>query len=247
MEELISGRPIKLLLPSKKLKKVRTAIPTPADRKAVEAKLRAAVKEWESKDYKKKNRTTEAGRFKTLLRVFMLGNYGGMRRGEIWSLPLDRIDLEQGKIYISPVDQDGGLSKDRKPIHVKFKPKSGGDDWQPIVGKLRDFLAEDLADRNEDERWFLDKGDGSVWFASPDGITKGIKKILDELGIEGGAIHFFRKARLNEIWEENTNDSTKFGRHQNQDTTEQHYTSGEKPEGLVERIDEIDRRNDLLN
>ena len=44
-----------------------------------------------------------------------------------------------------------------------------------------------------------------------------------------------------------TNDSTKFGRHQNQDTTEQHYTSGEKPEGLVERIDEIDRQNDLLN
>ena len=126
--------------------------------------------------------------------------------------------------------------------------------WEParssqqlIVGKLRDFLAEDLANRNKDERWFLDKGDGSVWFASPDGITKGIKKILSELGIEGGAIHFFRKVRLNEIWEKNTNDSTMFGRHQNQDTTEQHYTSGEKPEGLVERIDEIDRQNDLLN
>ena len=70
---------------------------------------------------------------------------------------------------------------------------------QPIVGKLKDFLAEDLANRNENERWFLDKGDGSVWFASPDGITKAIKNILDKLGIEGGAIHFFRKARLNEI------------------------------------------------
>ena len=99
-------------------------------------------------------------------------------RREIWSLPLDRIDLEQGKIYISPVDQDGGLSKDGKPIHVKFKPKSGGDDWQPIVGKLRDFLAEDLANRNEDERWFLDKGDGSVWYASPMESPKESKKFL---------------------------------------------------------------------
>ena len=83
LEELIPGRPIKLLLPSKKLKKVRTKIPTQAERNAVEARLLAAVKQWESKDYRKKNRTTEAGRFKTLLRVFMLGNYAGMRRGKI--------------------------------------------------------------------------------------------------------------------------------------------------------------------
>ena len=96
-------------------------------------------------------------RFKTLLRVFMFAIIMEECGEEsIWSLPLDRIDLEQGKIYISPVDQDGGLSKDRKPIQqVKFKPKfREDDDRQPIVGKLRDFLAEDLADRNEDERWF---------------------------------------------------------------------------------------------
>ena len=139
LEELIPGRPIKLLLPSKKLKKVRTKIPTQAERNAVEARLLAAVKQWESKDYRKKNRTTEAGRFKTLLRVFMLGNYAGMRRGEIWSLPIDRIDLDQKRIYIRSVDEDGGSNKDRKPIHIKFKPKSGGDDWQPIPEKLEAF------------------------------------------------------------------------------------------------------------
>ena len=44
LEELIPGRPIKLLLPSKKLKKVRTKIPTQAERNAVEARLLAAVK-----------------------------------------------------------------------------------------------------------------------------------------------------------------------------------------------------------
>jgi len=247
LEELIPGRPIKLLLPSKKLKKVRTKIPTQAERNAVEAKLRAAVKEWESKDYKKKNRTTEAGRFKTLLRVFMLGNYAGMRRGEIWALPKDRIDLDQKRIYIKPVDEDGGLSKDGKPIYVKFKPKSGGDDWQPIPEKLEVFLRDDLASRNDSEKWFLDKSDGSVWYATPDGITKGIKKILDELGIEGGAVHFFRKARLNDIWEKNPNASKHFGRHQEIETTEEHYTSGEKPQGLVDLVNQIDRENKLLN
>ncbi len=139
MEELISRRPIKLLLPSKKLKTVRIAIPTTADRKAVEAKLRTEVKEWESKDYKKKNRTTEAGRFKTLLRVFMLGSYGTMRRGEVWALTLDRIDLEQGKIYISPIDQDGGLIKDGKPIKVNSNLNRDVMICNRLSGNLRIF------------------------------------------------------------------------------------------------------------
>ena len=129
----------------------------------------------------------------------MLGNYAGMRRGVNWSLPIDRIELDQKRIYIRSVDEDGMLNKDRIPIYIKFKPKSGGDDWQPIPEELETFLREDLASRNDCEKWFLDKGDGSVWYSTPDGITKGIKKILDELRIEGGAIHFIRKARLNDI------------------------------------------------
>lgn len=46
-------------------------------------------------------------------------------------------------------------------------------------GKLEAFLREDLASRNDSEKWFLDKGDVGVWYSTPDGITKGIKKILD--------------------------------------------------------------------
>ena len=238
---------MKLLLPSKKLKKVKTKIPTLADRNQVEDKLKSAVKEWESKEYRKHNRTTEAGRFKTLLRVFMMGNYGSLRRGEVWSLPLDRIDLDQRRIYVRPVNEEGGLSKANKPIFVKFNPKSQGEDFQPIPKKLYDFLVEDLANRGEDEKWFLDKGDGSVWYASPDGITKAIKKVLDELGIEGGSMHWFRKARLNEIWEKNPNASKHFGRHQEIETTESHYVSGEKPKDLIDLVDSIDQANGLIN
>ncbi|MEE3121692.1 MAG: hypothetical protein VX399_03775, partial [SAR324 cluster bacterium] len=122
-----------------------------------------------------------------------------------------------------------------------------GVDYQPIVDYLYPFLEEDLANRKPEEKWFLDKGDGSVWYASPDGMTKGIKRILEEMELEGGSLHWFRKARLDEIWEKNPNASKHFGRHQQIDTTESHYTSGEKPSDLTEVVNQIDRENKLLN
>ena len=76
---------------------------------------------------------------------------------------------------------------------------------------------------------------------------QGNKKILDELGIEGGSMHWFRKARLNEIWEKNPNASKHFGRHQEIETTESHYVSGDKPKDLLDLVDSIDQENQLLN
>ena len=105
-----------------------------------------------------------------------------MRRGEIYSLPLRNIDLAARRIYIQPINEDGGTDFNHKPIQVKFRPKAGeGVDYQPIVDYLYPFLEEDLANRKPEEKWFLDKGDGSVWYASPDGMTKGIKRILKEI------------------------------------------------------------------
>jgi len=248
LEEMIPGRPKKLLLPSKKLKKHRTAIPSIDQRKSVEAKLRAEVSKWSKKEYRKKNRTTEHDRFRTLLRIYLLANYASMRRGEVYSLPLRNIDLEAKRIYIEPINEDGGTDFKRNPIQVKFRPKAGeGVDYQPIVDYLVPFLEENLAKRKPEERWFLDKSDGSVWFASPDGMTKGIKIILKEMGIEGGCLHWFRKARLNDIWEKNPNASKHFGRHSEIETTESHYTSGEKPSDLTDLVDQIDKEQALLN
>ena len=248
LEEMIPGRPKKLLLPSKKLKKHRTVIPSIDQRKSVEAKLRAEVSKWSKKEYRKKNRTTEHDRFKTLLRIYMLANYASMRRGEIYSLPLRNIDLVAKRIYVEPIHEDGGINFNHKPIQVKFRPKAGeGIDFQPIVKNLFEFLEEDLASRKLEEKWFLDKGDGSVWYASPDGMTKGINKILEEMGIQGGCLHWFRKARLNDIWEKNPNASKHFGRHQEIETTESHYTSGEKPSDLTDLVDQIDKEQSLLN
>ena len=78
-------------------------------------------------------------------------------------------------------------------------------------------------------------------------MTKGINKILEEMGIQGGCLHWFRKARLNDIWEKNPNASKHFGRHQEIETTESHYTSGEKPSDLTDLVDQIDKEQSLLN
>ena len=49
--------------------------------------------------------------------------------------------------------------------------------------ELRDFLARDLANRNSAEIWYLDRGDGSKWFSSADGITKAMSRFQKVLGI----------------------------------------------------------------
>lgn len=87
----------------------------------------------------------------------MLANYSSMRRGEIYSLPLRNIDLESRRIFIQPIDEEGGTNFNRKPIRVKFTPKAGeGIDFVPIVDYLYPFLKEDLANRSPEEKWFLD-------------------------------------------------------------------------------------------
>ena len=246
-EGLIRGRPIELRHPPKKIK-IRTAIPSPAERVAVEQFLQQKLQEWAAKDYRLKNCTVELDRWRTLLRIFMLGNYAGLRRGEIWCLPLRNIHLDEKRIYIMPLNKDGGTDKYGKLVHVKFRPKAGDvTDFNDLSDYLMEFLREDLGSRNGHERWFLDKGDGSLWYASPDGITKGIGKVNKELGLKGGAIHWFRKARLDEIWKKSPNHAKQYGRHNDLSTTEGFYQSGEKPSDMIDLLNEIDRSNKHLN
>ena len=149
---------------------MQPAIPSVEDRSKVENMLKARIKEWSVKHQRRGNRTHEVDRYRTLLRIFMLGNYAGIRRDEIWSLTLRNIGLDEKRIYIMPINEDGGLDFDRKPIHVKFRPKAGNlTDFNEIDSYLMEFLKNDLESRKPEEKWFLDKGDGSLWYASPDG------------------------------------------------------------------------------
>ena len=93
----------------------------------------------------------------------------------------------------------------------------------------------------------MDKGDGSLWYASSDGITKGISKVNQALGLKGGAIQWFRKARLDEIWKKSPNHAKQYGRHNDLSTTEGFYQSGEKPSDMIDLLNEIDRSNKHFN
>ena len=82
----------------------------------------------------------------------MLGNYAGLRRGEIWCLPLRNIHLDEKRIYIMPLNEDGGTDKDGKLVHVKFRPKAGDvTDFNDLSDYLMEFLREDLGYRNGHE------------------------------------------------------------------------------------------------
>ena len=147
-----------------------------------------------------------------------------------------------------PLNEDGGTDKDGKLVHVKFRPKAGDvTDFNDLSDYLMEFLREDLGYRNGHERWFQDKGDGSLWYASPDGITKGIGKVNKELGLKGGAIQWFRKARLDEIWKKSPNHAKQYGHHNDLSNTEGFYQSGEKPSDMIDLLNEIDRSNKHLN
>ena len=133
-------------------------------------------------------------RNRTLLRIFMLGNYAVLRRGEIWSLPLRNIHLDEKRIYIMPMDEDSGTDKDEKEIHVKFRPKAGDvTDFNAIPDYLMEFLKDDLESCKADERWFLDKGDRSLWYATEDGITKGTGKAF-YIPLISGVCHGFQSS-----------------------------------------------------
>ena len=65
--------------------------------------------------------------------------------------------------------------------------------------------------------------------------------------LTGGAVHWSRIARLDEIWEKSLNHAKQYGRHKELATTEDHYTSGDKPSDMRDVLNEINRSNRFLN
>ena len=189
-EELVQGRAKKLKLPAKSLKP-QTVIPSLDSRIRIESTLTKLIEKWSLKERNKSsNRTSELKRYRTLLRIYLLADYCALRREEIWSLPLEHIDLSNRVIHIKPVDADGGTNKDGNKIRVKFNSKSNRPDFVIMEDYVYKFLSEDLKSRDlKKEVWYLDKGDGSNWFASRDGLTKAMTRLKKDLGVEGKPCH----------------------------------------------------------
>jgi integrase/recombinase XerC len=144
-------------------------------------------------------------------RALMMLRYFGLRAGEVWSLPLRHIDLSEMSITIAAVPE------------LDWKPKKDKEAKLPIVGKIREFLLEDLNNRKADEKYFLDKGDGTPATATPNSLNKTIYKVLKEVGLQDAAktLHGFRASAITHMLEAGVpvSDVQQIARHCNIETT----------------------------
>ncbi len=138
------------------------------------------------------------------LRALILAPYLGWRRGAVWSLKLENIHLEtgivktvNGMVDISPTKQVPWKNKKRKQIE------------KPIPDALLQFLRKDLANREPDERYYLDSGFGYTCYRSPHGLTKSFSahRIAAGLPDEIKPFHGIRAGCVNNMIASKTNPS----------------------------------------
>ena len=125
-------------------------------------------------------------------RVFMLARYEIMRLGEIWSMPLSRIDLKNGFIMIDNVQN---FPKEGKMFRVKKKQTRKIE----IHPALLQWLRYDMLARTPDENWFLDNGHGKPAFAYSNSISAAFRKMRDIAGLKGDPLHCLRRTGITEM------------------------------------------------
>ncbi len=121
----------------------------------------------------------------SMMRGFMMMRYTAMRAGEVRALPLTRI---QNEIHIADCVEAGYRVKGRKEADL------------PILPELKPFLDKDLAQRNPNEKWYLDNGNGKIHWASVGEMSRPFKKMCDSLGIKGvKPLHGFRSTAISNL------------------------------------------------
>ena len=126
---------------------------------------------------REKIRTTnrDKGDYVNHLRTHMMLKLTGMRIGEIWSMELNRIELDTYPPSLNIIDVD----------EIGFSVKGRTEHKTPISEKLLIFLTEDLKHRNDNERWYLDNGTGGQAYSDPHGISLALSRWNKRLGITG--------------------------------------------------------------
>lgn len=114
----------------------------------------------------------------TLRRAFMLATNCLLRVGAVWSLPLSAIDLDARVIRIADVPELGWKNKASK--------------WptKPINQALYEFLKEDLASRGAKEKWFLDDGQGALYYSAVSALGRNMSLEVKACGLPTGVKPF---------------------------------------------------------
>ena len=118
------------------------------------------------------------------MRAFFMVLNTGMRPGEVWSLALSDIDLRNGVLLIR--DHLIHRRKVRVGVVEEFwQPKERIEKTIPINAELARFLADDLAQRLERERYYIDDGNGVLAYCSSAQLSRPIGDLQREIGIDG--------------------------------------------------------------
>ena len=115
---------------------------------------------------------------KNLERLLMVQGLTGMRVKEIWKLTLEQM----GEV----------ITADTKGQQLDVK--------KVVPEALSEFVQQDIAERGDRERYWLDKGDGRRAYADQNAIIKAVKNICDTLGISRRMpTHGFRSMFITEL------------------------------------------------
>ena len=155
-----------------------------------------------------------------LFRMILLMRYTGMRAGEVWSLPLRHIQLATKELHLRAVPE------------LAWKPKKGKEATLPIVEKLATFLKTDLANRGEQERFYLDKGNGEPAYVGVAQMSRALRPTLIALGIyrQQKSLHGFRAAVITMLLQEGVPPVVvqSIARHEDLSTTMRYYNRAEE-------------------
>ena len=109
---------------------------------------------------------------KNHMRAFLITRYAVFRCGEILSMPIRNILLEDGVFKITEVPE------------IAWVPKTRQERLVPISPILKSFLEEDINNRNKSEHWFLDDGLGRRSYASNSQLTQVFRRYVKRCGLE---------------------------------------------------------------
>ena len=109
---------------------------------------------------------------KNHMRAFLIARYAVLRCGEILSMPIRNILLDDGVLKITEVPE------------LDWVPKTRQERLVPISPILKSFLEEDISHRDKSEHWFLDDGLGRRFYASNSQLTQVFRRYIKRCGLE---------------------------------------------------------------
>jgi len=162
------------------------------------------------------------------LRAFIMAVYTAMRGGEIWSLKLKNIRLDERMILIRDVPEIGFFVKGRREAKLS------------IASELAAHLIQDFALRGPKEVWYLDDGEGNQPYVSEAKLARPFTALNRKLGIgDVKPLHGIRASVITHLLDQNQEITKVQGlaRHTLITTTKAYQnTQGQNYRDLVESI-----------